>query len=204
MTNNYLDSDIINSTNNGKIIRRIKKKVLILGEGGVGKTTMLYRYINKIFLDSTKMTIGSDFFIKKLKKTDDQYENRLTLLLWDFAGQERFRFILKDYTRGAEGVILTFDLSRFSTLNKLYNWISILKDGKVWGDPNVKFFLVGTKKDLVEKNPHAISKEQIDEFKKEFNIDIYFETSALDGTGINDLFRQVALNMIEQEDKRKN
>lgn len=187
---------------NGKLIRQIKKKVLILGEGGVGKTTLLYRYVNKVFIDSTKMTIGSDFFVKKLKHEDETYENRLTLLLWDFAGQERFRFILKDYTKGAECVILVFDLVRYNTLNRLLNWVEILKEGGVWGNPNVKFFLVGSKKDLVGTGFSAIPEDSIQEFQEKFNIDKYFETSSKDGTGIDDLFRQVALAMIDQEDHK--
>ena len=60
---------------NGKLIRHLKKKVLVLGDGGVGKTTLLYRYVNNVFIDSTKMTIGSDFVIKKLKIVDDNFEN---------------------------------------------------------------------------------------------------------------------------------
>ncbi|UYP47243.1 hypothetical protein NEF87_003528 [Candidatus Lokiarchaeum ossiferum] len=195
-----LDSDL--NTESGKQVRQIKKKVLILGEGGVGKTTLLYRYVNKVFLDSTKMTIGSDFFVKKLKTIDEQYENRLTLLLWDFAGQERFRFILKDYTKGAEGVILVFDLVRYNTLQKLFNWIDILKEGGVWGNPDVKFYLVGSKRDLVPGNEQAIPTDIIEDFKKEFNIDSYFETSARDGTGIEDLFRTVAKSLIAQEDQK--
>ncbi len=192
-------AEILASTENGKQVRQIKKKVLILGEGGVGKTTLLYRYVNKVFLDSTKMTIGSDFFVKKIKTIDEKYENRLTLLLWDFAGQERFRFILKDYTRGAEGVILVFDLVRYNTLQKLYNWIEILKEGGVWDNPDVKFYLVGTKKDLVPGNDQAIQLDMKEDFKKEFNIDAYFETSSRDGSGVEDLFRDVAKSMILQE-----
>jgi small GTP-binding protein len=191
--------DTVNSDQIEKHVRQIKKKVLVLGEGGVGKTTLLYRYVNKIFLDSTKMTIGSDFFVKKLKTTDEEFENKLTLLLWDFAGQERFRFILKDYTKGAEGVLLVFDLVRYTTLMKLHDWVEILKEGGVWGNPDVKFFLVGTKKDLVEENGQTIPNDVIEDFKKEFNIDTFFETSAMDGTGIEGLFRDVAKSMIAQE-----
>ncbi len=196
-----VDSDLYN--NEGIPIRHIKKKVLVLGEGGVGKTTLLYRYINKVFLDSTKMTIGSDFFVKKIKHSDENFENRLTLLLWDFAGQERFRFILKDYTRGAEGVLLAFDLTRFASLQKLYNWIEILDEGKVWNVPEVKYFLVGTKADLADQNPGArVSQEVIDEFCENFQISQYYETSALNGSGVESLFRNVAIELITQEDTK--
>ncbi len=179
-------------------IKKIKRKIIILGEGGVGKTTLLHRFVSNIFVDSTKMTIGTDFFIKKIDISNDNGEKyQLTLLLWDFAGQERFRFILNEYIKGAEGIILAFDLSRIATLYRIKNWIGLLKESNVWDDPNTKYFLLGTKKDLEQKNdPTSISKETIEEFKEKFKADSYFETSSVDGSGIEDLFNYVAKSMI--------
>ena len=178
-------------------IKKIKRKIIILGEGGVGKTTLLHRYVSNIFIDSTKMTIGTDFFIKKVDISNDNGEKyQLTLLLWDFAGQERFRFILNEYIKGAEGIILAFDLSRPATLYRIKNWIGLLKESNVWDDPNTKYFLLGTKKDLVTNDPNSISKETIEEFKEKFKADSYFESSSLDGSGIEDLFNYVAKSMI--------
>ncbi|MBA7577094.1 hypothetical protein ES708_18940 [subsurface metagenome] len=178
-------------------IKKIKRKIIILGEGGVGKTTLLHRYVSNIFVDSTKMTIGTDFFIKKVdifNDNADKYE--LTLLLWDFAGQERFRFILNEYLKGAEGIILAFDLTRIATLYRIKNWIGLLKEGGVWGDPKTKFFLLGTKKDLITDDPAPISQDQIEEFKEKFNAESYFETSSQNGLGVEEFFRYVAKSMI--------
>ena len=177
-------------------IKKIKRKIIILGEGGVGKTTLLHRYVSNIFMDSTKMTIGTDFFIKKVDLSIDNAVYQLTLLLWDFAGQERFRFILNEYIKGAEGIILAFDLSRIATLYRIKNWIGLLKEGGVWGDPEIKFFLLGTKKDLIADDPAPISQEKIDEFKEEFNVDSYFETSSQNGLGVEEFFNYVAKSMI--------
>ncbi|RLI64384.1 MAG: hypothetical protein DRO88_07495 [Promethearchaeia archaeon] len=185
---------------NGKLIRHLKKKVLVLGDGGVGKTTLLYRYVNNVFIDSTKMTIGSDFVIKKLKIVDDNFENRLTLLFWDFSGQERFRFILKEYAKGAEGVLLVFDLTRFNSLSGLYEWVKVLKDGGIWNDPKVKYILVGTKSDLLVDGSSKIDDQVIQDFCDEFKITKYFETSAKSGDGVEDLFAEVAHEMISKED----
>ena len=178
-------------------IKKIKRKIIILGEGGVGKTTLLHRYVNNIFVDSTKMTIGTDFFIKKVDISNDNAEKyQLTLLLWDFAGQERFRFILNEYIKGAEGIIIAFDLSRIATLYRIKNWIGLLKESGVWGDPIIKFFLLGTKKDLVNDDPPIISQEQIEEFREKFNADSYFETSSQSGFGVEEFFRYVAKSMV--------
>ena len=93
-------------------------------------------------------------------------------------------------------------MNKFNTLKKLYDWVDILKDGGVWGKPIIKFILVGTKKDLVNKSTPAIMQDDIDEIKKDFNIDIYFETSALDRTNVDELFNKIALSMIEQENQK--
>ncbi|QEE15553.1 Rab family GTPase [Promethearchaeum syntrophicum] len=198
---------MISSTNaspdDSKPTRKIQKKVIVIGEGGVGKTTLLHRSVSNIFVDSTKMTIGTDFFMKKIEIEDDKNVNQIILLLWDFAGQERFRFILKDYIKGAKGVILCFDLTRASTLQKLYDWIELLKEGNAWGNPDIRFFLSGNKKDLVASTVAPVTPENIEVFRKEFNIDKYFETSAMDSTGVEDLFNKVASSMVELENKNK-
>ncbi len=189
------------TSDDSKPTRKIQKKVIVIGEGGVGKTTLLHRSVSNIFVDSTKMTIGTDFFMKKIEKIDEKNVNQIILLLWDFAGQERFRFILKDYLKGAKGVILCFDLTRASTLQKLYDWIDLLKEGGTWDNPDIRFFLVGTKSDLIETTAAHISPDQVELFKKEFNIDSYFQTSALDKSGVDDLFNQVASSMVELANK---
>jgi len=189
------------TSEDSKPTRKIQKKVIVIGEGGVGKTTLLHRSVSNIFVDSTKMTIGTDFFMKKIEKIDEKNINQIILLLWDFAGQERFRFILKDYLKGAKGVILCFDLTRASTLQKLYDWIDLLKEGGTWNNPDIRFFLVGTKADLIANTPASITPDQIDIFRKEFNIDLYFQTSALDTSGVDDLFNKVATSMLELANK---
>jgi len=171
--------------------RSLGKKIIVVGEGGVGKTTLLHRSIDDVFMDSTEMTIGTDFFVKKGEMPVEGQKQQPYMLIWDFAGQEHFRFILKDYLRGTKGVILCFDLVRSRTLRKLYGWIDLLKEGGIWGSEEVKFFLVGTKNDLVPNNNEAISKKMIKKFMNEVDIKHFFKTSALDSSGVNELFTQI-------------
>ena len=186
--------------------KKNRKKIVILGEGGVGKTTLLHRSIDDVFIDSTQMTIGTDFFVKKgdmpeenevenEEKKELNEDQQPYMLIWDFAGQEHFRFILKDYLKGAEGVILCFNLIKGRTLRKLYGWVDLLKEGGIWEKENVKFFLVGTKNDLARKNPEAVSKKLIKQFMKDTNIKHFFKTSALDNSGVDELFKQISKYM---------
>jgi len=117
------------------------------------------------------------------------------MLIWDFAGQERFRFILKDYLRGTEGVILCFNLVQSRSLRKLNGWIDLLKEGGIWEKKDVKFFLVGTQNDLAKKNHEAVSKKLIKKFMDEHNIKHFFKTSALDNSGVKELFKQIDKHM---------
>ena len=80
-------------------------KILTAGEGGVGKTKLLHRYVEGKFSGETKMTIGVEFFLKEVMIDGQQ----CALQLWDFGGQERFRFLLENYVLGAKGALLLFD-----------------------------------------------------------------------------------------------
>ena len=100
-------------------------KILTAGEGGVGKTTLLHRYVEGKFSADTKMTIGVEFFLKETE-IDSKH---CTLQLWDFGGQERFRFLLESYVLGAKGALLMFDLTRMMSLENLGQWIKIVRKG---------------------------------------------------------------------------
>ena len=111
-------------------------KVLTAGEGGVGKTTLLRRYVEGKFSSETKMTMGVEFFLKELN-IDGQ---KVMLQLWDFGGQERFRFLLESYVIGARGALLMFDLTRTMTLENIEQWVQIVRKE----DPELPILFLGS------------------------------------------------------------
>ncbi|GAB4305403.1 MAG: hypothetical protein Kow0069_01120 [Promethearchaeota archaeon] len=117
-------------------------KLVVAGAGGVGKTALIERYTKDRFVEDHKMTIGSAFSIKDLVLDTGE---TVRLQLWDFAGEERFRFILEDYCKGAGGALVCFDVTDYDTFRELPEWIRLIRKG---ADPNVPIALVGTKWDL--------------------------------------------------------
>ena len=161
-------------------------KIVIAGDGGTGKTTLINRYMTNKFNVDTKMTIGAGFFTKTLEIND----SILKLQIWDFGGEKRFRFILPTYCKGAHGVIMAFDLTRLPTFVNLDEWINIVK--KNAEDP--KIILIGTKLDLGEK----IDEETISEFLKRNNeIASFYKTSSKTGENVEDVFMQMGKLLLE-------
>ncbi|NVM05230.1 MAG: GTP-binding protein [Candidatus Helarchaeota archaeon] len=134
-------------------------KLVIAGEGGVGKTAMTLRFTKGIFLEGTKMTIGVDFSAVKVMLGEEQ----VTLQLWDFGGEDRFRFILPGYCRGASGALLVFDLTKPYSFNNLPEWLGLIRKNT----DSVPVVLVGTKIDLPNR---AITREAAESFVNENSI----------------------------------
>ncbi|MFX0188001.1 MAG: Rab family GTPase [Candidatus Hodarchaeota archaeon] len=122
-------------------------KIIIAGDGGVGKTTFLHRFITGKFYSKFELTKGVSFFNKDLKINREVYQ----LILWDFAGQLQFRELLPDFVKGLVGAILMFDLSRFDTLKRLDNWVKMINKEQI-----VPIIIVGGKYDLVKDEIETI------------------------------------------------
>lgn len=167
-----------------------KFKILTIGDSSVGKTSILYYYNNKKFPQNQLATIGID-----LVKKDIEIQNKVVRLqIWDSAGQERFRSITKNYYRNANGILLVFDMSDFSTFNKIGRWLEDIK----FETENIPILLVGNKKDLV----HSDLEEKLRIFTEEAknnNIKFY-AVSAKEGTNIDELFEDLTLKMIDKCD----
>ncbi|MFX1502394.1 MAG: Rab family GTPase, partial [Promethearchaeota archaeon] len=164
-------------------------KILTAGEGGVGKTTLLHRYVEGKFSAETKMTIGVEFFLKETEVDSKQ----CTLQLWDFGGQERFRFLLESYVLGAKGALLMFDLTRLMSLENLQQWINIVRKG----DPNLPVLFVGTKLDLV--GDIQVDDDYAATFLKEFNLIDFIKISSKTGENVSKVFEILTRNILERQ-----
>ncbi len=165
-------------------------KICILGEGGVGKTTLTKRIITGTFDSTTKMTIGVDFHLLKTSIFDPmaaEYADNVQQIpiqaqIWDFAGEERFRFMLARYCKGAVGGLLLYDITRYSTTNYIDEWFSIWKDNAPKGSP---LLLVATKSDLIAPEREEKAMETIIELAERLDIPNFYIISSLDGKNIH-------------------
>ena len=171
-------------------------KIILIGSSSVGKSSILQRYIQKVFNESYSCTIGVDFFMKSI----DIGEKSIKLQLWDTAGTEKFRSITTGYYRGANAAFVVFDLTCKATFECLNEWIeNYYKYSNPDSEKNV--VLIGNKCDLVNKR--EVTTEEIEKFAKDNHI-MYFETSAKEGKNIDESFYYVAEQLVKQfENKEK-
>ena len=163
-------------------------KILTAGDGGVGKTTLLYRYVEGKFSADTKMTIGVEFFLQEVEINDAN----CTLQLWDFGGQERFRFLLESYVLGAKGALLMFDLTRPMTLDNLANWVNIVRKH----DPTLPILFVGTKLDL--ENDIMIQDDYALSFLEQFNLFEFIKVSSKTGENVHVTFKKLTEKILDR------
>ena len=159
-------------------------KIILIGNSSVGKSSIIQRYIQKIFNDEYTCTIGVDFFMK----TIDINEKLIKLQLWDTAGTERFKSITTGYYRGANAAFVVFDLTSRVSFNSISEWIQNYYN---YSNPNSEknVVLIGNKSDL--KESREITEEEINKFVVNNNIK-YFETSAKNGENIDECFYYIA------------
>jgi len=153
-------------------------KVLLLGDSDVGKSSLILRYTEETFNSKLVNSIGVDFKMKK-KEIDNKI---IKVQIWDTAGHERFRSITYSYYRGANAIIIVFDLSDKKSFISVTEW---LKQIEKHAKENVFKFLVGNKSDLVDQR--QVSYEEAKQYADDHDLP-YIETSAKEGININELF----------------
>jgi Ras-related protein Rab-1A len=155
-------------------------KLLVIGDSGVGKTCVLLRFADDTFSDHYMSTVGVDFKISTLN-TDGKV---IKLQMWDTAGQERFRTIRNSYYRGANGILVVYDVTDRNSFENVQYWVEELRR---FAPKDVKMLLVGNKTDLAKKR--AVSEDEAKEKAEHFQMD-FVETSARKAINIEDAFGQ--------------
>ena len=157
-------------------------KVLLLGDSTVGKTCFLKKYTDKTFQDVHMSTIGLDYRVKTMTLKSGKV---VKLQIWDTAGQDRFRAITKNYYKGANGIILIYDVTSIQTYENVKNWITQIREE---ASPNVIIYIAGNKIDLEEER--KIKTEEGKKLAEELGLP-FFETSAKTGVNINESFEDL-------------
>eukprot|EP00771_Trimastix_marina_P000941 gnl/Trimastix_PCT/1977.p1 GENE.gnl/Trimastix_PCT/1977~~gnl/Trimastix_PCT/1977.p1 ORF type:complete len:233 (+),score=22.21 gnl/Trimastix_PCT/1977:51-701(+) len=158
-------------------------KVLVIGDQGTGKTSFIQQYVNGIFNNQYKATIGVDYMYKRV----DVDRKTVHLQLWDIAGQDRYRSMLRVYCREAVGAFVVFDISRHSTFEGVLRWKTDL-DEKLRapdGSPlKIPVVLLANKADLVDDE--WTNRSQMERFCEEHGFCGWFESSAKDRVNIDE------------------
>ena len=166
-------------------------KIVLIGDTSVGKSCLLTRFADDQFTDNYVTTIGVDFRFKTMIVMD----KIIKVQVWDTAGEERYRSITNAYYRGAEGILIVFDLTNEESFKSIQNWIN---EVTVFTGKDVIIICLGNKSDLKSE----ISKNTIDEFKKKTNLEI-FNVSAKTGEGVEEAFKHIIELLIKKNTDKK-
>jgi small GTP-binding protein len=165
-------------------------KVIIIGPGAVGKTSLIRRFVENHFSFNYKFTIGVDFLAKTLKIEEDRI---VKLAIWDVGGQERFKFLRRNFYEGTHGAILVFDLSRANTFPKMKDW---LIDMQNLIEHKIPFIILGNKSDLLAEVGDVINREEPKLFVEKAE-SLYLETSAKTGDNVEKAFNELTKQMLK-------
>ena len=163
-------------------------KLLVIGDSGVGKSSLLLRFADAGYTDAYISTIGVDFKIKTIEIDG----KTIKLQIWDTAGQERFRTIVSSYYRGANGVILTYSTTDKDSFANLDTW---RKECESYAPDNVSIVLCGTKSDDVKNR--QILLEEGKSYAERHNYK-FLETSSKSNTNVDDIFIEIATEVMDK------
>ncbi|MFX1233456.1 MAG: Rab family GTPase [Promethearchaeota archaeon] len=165
-------------------------KIVIFGDAGCGKTTLTQRFLTRMFISDSKMTIGVDFEVKSLEID----VKKVKLQIWDFGGEERFRFLLPTYVRGAKGGLFMYDITNYSSIAHIDDWLSVIRK-EIKAEDEFPIIVVGGKADL-SSNREVTPQEGIKIAKSRF-VDGFIECSSKTGENVDETFEALTRLMID-------
>lgn len=165
-------------------------KIVMLGDGAVGKTAMTTRFTQDFFDADYKRTIGADFAVKRMDIPS--IKSHVTLQCWDLAGQPRFEFVRQGFYRGARGGLLLYDVTRRRTFLNIDRW---KEEAFVNIGQEIPLVLVANKIDLTDSR--VVNKKEGKAYAKEHGF-IYVESSALTGENVEESYVKLCKKMIKE------
>lgn len=178
--------------------KKVLLKVIILGDSGVGKTSLMNQYVHKRFSAHYKATIGADFLTKEVM-IDDKL---VTLQIWDTAGQERFQSLGVAFYRGADSCVLTYDITDAKSFDNLESWMDeFLVHAAPRNRETFPFVVLGNKADLAKRR--QVSESRAKAWCQSKNGIPMFETSAKEALNVEQAFHTIAKNALQQESQQK-
>lgn len=170
----------------------IDLKIVVLGSAYVGKTSIINRYCNGCFLEETMSTIGAGFFTNILKVNDSE----VTSMIWDTAGEERFRSVAPSLLRGANGLVLVYDQTQPTSFNDIDIYMDMFLD-TCKSDPSMTLpvLLLGNKSDLESHIPQ----DDVEEWKRRNKVVYNSNVSAKTGEGIQEALENFIKALVNPE-----
>ena len=169
-------------------------KVLLLGAPTVGKTSIFYRFVKNQFSQDYITTMGINYLTKEITL---EAKKKAKLVILDIAGQEKFKFLRKEFYEGANGALVIFDLTQLKTYEAMEGWLSEMFEIL---EENIPFIITGNKVDLIEEVNRSIDKVIMRDYAENKN-SIYIETSAKTGEKVEEAFKELTQRMIEHTSK---
>ena len=169
-------------------------KIVLIGESGVGKTSIISQFVNQVFQEDVETSSSGTYNSKTLI-----YDNNkvLKLEIWDTAGQEKYRSLASMFYKEASAAILVYDITRKDSFEQIQQyWASQIKENS---PSNIILALCGNKSDLIEEE--KVDEEETRNYAKEINA-IFYPTSAKNDSGITDLFLQIAKKYTNSDNVR--
>jgi len=169
----------------------ITYKILILGDSTVGKTAFIVRFCEGKFEEDSLTTIGLDSKVKFISRQD----KKIQLQIWDTAGQERFRSLSKSWYKGADGILLMYDISNYDSFKHIKNWINDIKTNISIPFEKLALIVIGHKSDLPD-DKRKVDKNDIQTFENSHGIKI-IEASAKIDKNVNESMIALIDKMLE-------
>jgi len=179
--------------------KKVLLKVIILGDSGVGKTSLMNQYVHKRFSNQYKATIGADFLTKEVMIED----KLVTLQIWDTAGQERFQSLGVAFYRGADSCVLVYDITDSKSFDNLESWMDeFLVHAAPRNSDSFPFVVLGNKADLGSSRRQVSASKAKAWCQSKGDIP-HYETSAKEALNVEQAFHTIAKNALTQEGNKK-